>query len=178
MDLGATVCTSRKPQCLICPVLVICKAFAQGEPEKYPVKSKKLKRSIKHLSLLWAQKPDGSIWLERRPASGMWGGLYCLPVFEDEEALLAFLSGRGHSSIKILPAFKQVLTNKDMYLSPVIVGFSASQKMPLTDSSAQGGWFLTDQWQALGLPAPIRKLFENESDCSGFSAKRPARDGV
>ena len=164
MDLGATVCTSRKPQCLLCPVQAICKAFAQGEPEKYPVKTKKLKRSVKHLSLLWAQKSDGSVWLDRRPASGIWGGLYCLPVFESEEALLAVLSGRNHSRIQYLPSFKHVLTHKDMYLSPVMVGFSASQKMPFTDSSAQGGWFLPDQWQVLGLPAPIRKLLENESD--------------
>ena len=101
MDLGATIYTSRKPQCLICPVQKICKGFAQGEPEKYPVKTKKLKRSVEHLSLLWAQKPDGSVWLERRSESGIWGGLYCLPVFENQEALMAFLPARNRARTQL-----------------------------------------------------------------------------
>ena len=89
MDLGATVCTSRKPHCLICPVRDVCKGYAQGAPEKYPVKTKKLKRSVEHLSLLWAQKPDGSVWLERRPETGVWGGLYCLPVFANSHNMIS-----------------------------------------------------------------------------------------
>lgn len=164
MDLGATICTTRKPQCLICPVQAICQGFAQGEPEKFPVKTKKLKRSVDHLSLLWAQKPDGSVWLERRPASGIWGGLYCLPVFENQEMLLAYLPARNRSRTQLMPTFKHVLTHKDMHLSPLIVGFTASQKMPSTNIDAPGKWFLPDQWQLLGLPAPIRKLLENEPD--------------
>ncbi len=162
MDLGATICTSRKPQCLICPVQKICKGFAQGEPEKYPVKSKKLKRSVEHLSLLWAQKPDGSVWLERRPESGIWGGLYCLPVFENQEKLLAFLPARNRSRTQQLPTFKHVLTHKDMHLSPFIAEFFESQKMPSTDSLAVGNWFFPEALAALGLPAPIRKLLEKE----------------
>jgi A/G-specific adenine glycosylase len=162
MDLGATICTSRKPQCLICPVQKICKGFAQGEPEKYPVKTKKLKRSVEHLSLLWAQKPDGSVWLERRPESGIWGGLYCLPVFENQEALLAFLPARNRTRTQLLPTFKHVLTHKDMHLSPLMAGFFDNQKMPLTNGLLSGGWFLPDEIAAMGLPAPIRKLLEKE----------------
>ena len=159
MDLGATICTSRKPQCMVCPVQDMCLAFAEGAPEKYPVKTKKLKRSIDRLSLLWAQRSDGAVWLERRPESGIWGGLYCLPVFENEAALFAVLSARSRSRVHCLPAFKHVLTHKDMYLSPVLVGFSAHQKMPSTEGVV-GSWFLPGQWPLLGLPAPIRKLLE------------------
>ncbi len=159
MDLGATICTSRKPQCLICPVQDMCLAFAEGAPEKYPVKAKKLKRSAEHLSLLWAERPDGAVWLERRPASGIWGGLYCLPVFENDDALLAFLPARSRSRVQRLPVFKHVLTHKDMHLSPVIAGFSVHQKIPSADDVV-GGWFLPGEWPLLGLPAPIRKLLE------------------
>lgn len=162
MDLGATICTSRKPQCLLCPVHSICQGFAQGEPEKYPVKSKKLKRGVEHLSLLWAQKPDGSVWLERRPASGIWGGLYCMPVFENQDSLLAFLPVRNRSRTQLLPTFKHVLTHKDMHLSPLIAGFFKNQKMPTTNGVVLGNWFLPDAWTALGLPAPIRNLLEKE----------------
>ena len=164
MDLGATVCTSRKPRCLVCPVQGICEGYAQGEPEKYPVKTKKLKRSVDRLSLLWAQKPDGSVWLERRPETGIWGGLYCLPVFASIEALLTSLPERSRSRVQYLPPFKHVLTHKDMHLSPVITRFSASQDMSSTDAIKRGRWFLPGQWQLTGLPAPIRKLLEAEPD--------------
>ncbi len=164
MDLGATVCTSRKPQCLICPVQGICLGYAQGEPEKYPVKTKKLKRTVEHLSLLWAQKPDGSVWLERRPAQGIWGGLYCVPVFTSEQALLDFLPAHSRSQLQFLSSFKHVLTNKDMHLSPVIAKFSATPKMLSHSATEAGRWFLPDEWPQLGLPAPIRKLLETEPD--------------
>ena len=159
MDLGATICTRRKPQCLICPVQDMCRGFAQGVPEKYPVKTKKLKRSAEHLSLLWAERPDGAVWLERRPGSGIWGGLYCLPVFENEEALMACVPARSRSRVQHLPTFKHVLTHKDMHLSPVLAGFSAHQTM-LSTHGVVGSWFLPGQWPLLGLPAPIRKLLE------------------
>lgn len=161
MDLGATICTRRKPQCLICPVQKMCQSFALGEPEKYPVKTKKLKRSVEHLSLLWAKKADGSVWLERRPASGIWGGLYCLPIFENQEALAAFLPARNRLKTRHLPTFKHVLTHKDMYLSPLISEFSATQKKPSPNANIVGNWFLPEAVVALGLPAPIRKLLEN-----------------
>ena len=163
MDLGATLCTTRKPQCLICPVQDICQGFAEGQPEKYPVKTKKLKRSVEDLSLLWAQRPDGSVWLERRPESGIWGGLYCLPVFKTDEALLAFLPIGNASNLKALPTFKHVLTHKDLYLSPLVFRLPENQTMPLACEAAVGGWFLPGVWRELGLPAPIRKLLGNHN---------------
>ena len=160
MDLGATLCTPRNPQCLICPVQDLCKGFAKGSPEKYPVKTRKLKRSVEHLTLLWAERADGSVWLERRPASGVWGGLYCLPIFENEGVLLAYLPTLIRERIKHLATFKHVLTHKDMHLSPIKVQYSARQKMPASSQEPQGQWFLADEWPKLGLPAPIRKLLE------------------
>ena len=180
MDLGATICLTRKPQCLVCPVQSLCQAFAQGKPETYPVKTKKIKRSRQYLSLLWALRPDGAVWLERRPESGIWGGLYCLPVFESEATLLAFLPKRRHCRLQALPPFKHVLTHKDLYLSPMVAEFTAHQKMPLTltHDAAVGKWFLPDAWPALGLPAPIRKLLENDPQGDVVSGQRQARGGA
>ncbi len=173
MDLGATICTTQRPQCLICPVQGICQAYAQGQPEKYPVKTKKLKRSVEHLSLLLAQKLDGSVWLERRPESGIWGGLHCLPVFETEAALLAVLPVRSHPGLQYLLSFKHVLTHKDMHLSPVAAAFSASQKMSTKLGNASGRWVLPGEWPTMGLPAPIRKLLESHPNSA-----HPARGDV
>ena len=167
MDLGATVCTLRKPQCTVCPVRDLCQGFSDGEPEKYPIKTRKLKRSAQILVLLWAQRPDGSVWLERRPTSGIWGGLYCLPVFESYDALKACIPAHLRARMETLTPVKHVLTHKDLHLCPVMVGFSATHDQPLraldSPSEAAGGWFAAGDWPNLGLPAPIRKLLQKES---------------
>ncbi|WP_332777449.1 A/G-specific adenine glycosylase [Polaromonas sp.] len=160
MDLGATICSLRQPQCAVCPVQAMCQGLRTGEPEKYPVKTRKLKRSSQALSLLWAQRPDGSVWLERRATPGIWGGLYCLPVFDSEADLCAALPQRLRARLEPLQPFVHVLTHKDLYLSPVLVGFSEKQAMPsaLSKPAFGGAWFGPQTWPELGLPAPIRKL--------------------
>ncbi|MDB5932089.1 MAG: A/G-specific DNA-adenine glycosylase [Polaromonas sp.] len=166
MDLGATICTGRQPKCLLCPVQNLCSALAGGNPEKYPVKTRKLKRSAQALSLLWAQKPDGSVWLEKRPDAGIWGGLYCLPVFGSDEELKSRLPPSLDHRFEALPTFVHVLTHKDLHLSPWIAGFEADQPMPvaLACENRPAGWFSPAAWPALGLPAPIRKLLAQ--DCA------------
>ncbi len=164
MDLGATVCSARQPQCSRCPVQNCCRGFASGEPGKYPVKTRKLKRSDQALSLLWARRPDGSVWLEKRPATGIWGGLYCLPVFDSDVALKALLSQSVSARLEPLTKFVHVLTHKDLHLSPWLAGFRANQAIPKTmiPKTGDGAWFGPAQWPTLGLPAPIRKLLARE----------------
>ncbi|SFC51831.1 A/G-specific DNA-adenine glycosylase [Polaromonas sp. OV174] len=164
MDLGATVCTGRQPQCLLCPVQTLCGAFAAGEPDKYPVKTRKLKRSAQALSLLWAQKPDGSVWLEKRSSTGIWGGLYCLPVFDSDDELKALLPPNLQNRFEPLPQVVHVLTHKDLYLSPWIAGFGEGQAMPqaMVSEARPGAWFSPTAWPDLGLPAPIRKLLAQD----------------
>jgi A/G-specific adenine glycosylase len=153
MDLGATVCLPRNPQCLLCPVADLCVARQQGRPDDYPVRSRKLKRSAQSLWLLHAQAPDGSVWLEKRPASGIWAGLYCLPVFDSRDELAGALPPRARAGLRDDPAFLHVLTHKDLYLHPV-----GARVKSLALDQQQGAWFGAAQWPQLGLPAPIRRL--------------------
>ena len=153
MDLGATVCVQRNPQCLLCPVSDSCVARGQGRAQEYPVKSRKLKRSSQSLWLLHAQSPDGAVWLEKRPGTGIWAGLYCMPVFKSRDDLAAALASKTRSGLRDDPAFLHVLTHKDLYLHPV-----AAQVTAAALNKGLGGWFDAGQWPALGLPAPIRKL--------------------
>jgi A/G-specific adenine glycosylase len=60
----------------------LCRGFAAGDPGKYPVKTRKLKRSAQALSLLWAQRPDGSVWLEKRPGRGFGAGFIACPCLK------------------------------------------------------------------------------------------------
>ena len=165
MDLGATLCTGRQPKCLLCPVQAMCRGQAQGTPEKYPVKTRKLKRGTESLSLLWAQRPDGSVWLEKRPSTGIWSGLYCLPVFESDAAFRSLLPESLKGRVEALPTFVHVLTHKNLHLAPWIAGFDADQPMPpaLVSEAHPAAWFGPEAWPALGLPAPIRKLLAQDA---------------
>lgn len=153
MDLGATVCLARKPNCLLCPLQQACRARAQGEPERFPVKSRKLKRSAQSLWMLQARSQDGAIWLEKRPSPGVWAGLYCLPLFDSREALARALPAAAREEAQDAPAFVHVLTHKDLHLHPVQA--RVARKALRRD---EGGWFSAQQWPALGLPAPVRRL--------------------
>ncbi|MFL6693754.1 MAG: A/G-specific adenine glycosylase [Ramlibacter sp.] len=155
MDLGATICLARSPSCLLCPLQTACTGKAQGEPERFPVKTRKLKRSAQSLWLLHAQAQDGAVWLEKRPTPGVWAGLYCLPVFDSREALAEALPMSADDEVHDAPAFVHVLTHKDLHLHPVQA--SVQRKSLRRD---EGGWFTPQQWPSLGLPAPVRKLLE------------------
>lgn len=152
MDIGATVCLPRNPSCLICPVEPVCAAAREGRPEAYPVKTRKLKRSAQSLWLLHAQSADGAVWLQKRPTPGVWGGLYCLPLFDSRDALADAVPLAVRENLRDAPAFLHVLTHKDLHLHPV------QAELPPAWQGVEGGWFGPGQWSQLGLPAPVRKL--------------------
>ena len=79
MDLGAGVCTPRRPNCPACPLSTFCTAFAEGAPEAYPIKPRKKAnpRRLGHVFVLLNQK--GEVLTERRPARGLLGGMLGLP---------------------------------------------------------------------------------------------------
>jgi A/G-specific adenine glycosylase len=155
MDLGATVCSPKKPSCLLCPVQSRCAAAQAGNPERYPVRTRKLKRSSQSIWLLWLRRADGAVWLAPRPTPGVWAGLQCFPLFDDEASLLAALPAPLHAAVEMLPVFTHVLTHKDLFMHPARMDVA-----PTAIDLGVGSWFLPAQWAAAGLPAPVRKLLE------------------
>lgn len=155
MDLGATLCLPRQPQCGACPVQEDCGALQLGAPQDFPVRSRKLKRSARSVWLLWARNRADAVWLQRRPAPGVWAGLYCLPWFDSREALVEQVPAPYRTALQDAQAVKHVLTHMDLHLHPVRVDLPA-------DAAAlpAGQWFGADQWPQLGLPAPVRVLLQ------------------
>lgn len=85
MDLGATICTPRRPACAICPLRPHCAAFHEGDPERYPVKPPKAARPRRTGTAFWLEH-DGHVLLVRRPASGLLGGMLALPTESPAQA--------------------------------------------------------------------------------------------
>ncbi|OIN90883.1 MAG: A/G-specific adenine glycosylase [Comamonadaceae bacterium CG1_02_60_18] len=157
MDLGATVCTPKLPRCADCPLRPHCQAALLQYPEKFPVKTRKLKRSAQTLWLLVAHTAQGAVWLSRQPAPGVWGGLYCVPLFDSRQSLLAALPVGAKECTDDVPPFKHVLTHKDLYLHPVRLMLPADGA-----PDAAGAWVQPSRWPALGLPAAVRKLLNDQ----------------
>jgi A/G-specific adenine glycosylase len=80
MDLGATICTPRKPRCALCPWREDCAAFRAGDAEDYPHKTPKAERPVQHTVAYWMTLPDGSVLLRRRPERGLLGGMMEIPT--------------------------------------------------------------------------------------------------
>lgn len=135
MDLGATVCVRSRPQCGHCPVQADCVAHAQGRPQDFPVKSRRMKRGVRSSVLLMALRPGmPQVLLQRRPPSGIWGGLWTLPVFDDEAQLEAALAMTAVTAVPVvgsaegqpqtgpaweaLPTVHHALTHLDWALQP------------------------------------------------------------
>ena len=163
MDLGAGICLPRNPNCLLCPLQEACVARRDGNPQDYPVRTRKLKRSAQAWWLLLRQDGEGRLWLERRPPIGIWAGLYCPPVYDSRAALDEALQLHASCDARDLPAFTHVLTHRDLHLHPVLAR-DATPQPNAHCAEQQSGWFAPAQWPALGLPAPVRKLLASLGD--------------
>ena len=78
MDLGATICTARTPRCLLCPLAAHCAGYREGRAELYPVKPARAAKPERRGTAWWIEH-SGTVWLVRRPAKGMLGGMRALP---------------------------------------------------------------------------------------------------
>lgn len=80
MDMGATLCVRRNPNCQLCPLKANCIAHAQGREMDYPVKAKKKPKPSKFSNALIIENAQGDILWLQRPDNGIWGGLWSLPL--------------------------------------------------------------------------------------------------
>ncbi|OYT99146.1 MAG: A/G-specific adenine glycosylase [Burkholderiales bacterium PBB1] len=160
MDLGATLCSVRAPQCLLCPVRELCVAATTQTQASFPVKTRKLKRGKREHVWLWLCWRN-RMWLVQRPELGVWAGLWSLPEFDNATDFERHRAGwPGHA--ETLAAFKHVLTHLDWTLHPVRWTLPAdldeAQAAAIVAAWPTGRWFTHDEALAAGLPAPLRKL--------------------
>ncbi|HEY8578354.1 MAG TPA: A/G-specific adenine glycosylase [Beijerinckiaceae bacterium] len=79
MDLGATICTPRKPACALCPLNELCAARAAQTQELYPVKAPKAARPARRGAIFYARRADGTVLVRTRPPRGLLGGMTEFP---------------------------------------------------------------------------------------------------
>lgn len=160
MDLGASLCSRSRPQCSECPVSADCQAYASGEQARYPGKKPKKTLPVKQCQMLLIEHPDGGILLEKRPPSGIWGGLWSLPELatdaDPEDFLLQRLNGSGEPTA--LTPLRHTFSHYHLDIQPVHIQLKRAPTVIMEDQQAL--WYNGGP-QQLGLAAPVKKLLDS-----------------
>lgn len=159
MDLGATVCTRSKPKCPSCPLKVDCIGFKQDQPEKYPGKKPKKVLRVKTIQLLILKNEHNHILLEERPSVGIWGGLWSFPELEHIEDARAFCTKAFGHVLDCVPmaSFRHTFSHYHLEITPVYINITQRHRQVAEN---QQQWLKPQEWEALGLPAPVKKLLD------------------
>ena len=150
MDLGATICKPRKPLCSKCPVSRNCKANLCNDQESFPQKKARTIRPEKSLAFLAYRNEKGEIYLAKRPAKGIWGGLWSFEECEDTKiAITAAIKEHNleASIVSSLPKFKHSFTHYSLWIRPVIISSPSLEKN-----------YHNINKLALGVPTPVKKI--------------------
>ncbi len=157
MDLGATLCTRSRPACAICPLQQDCVAHSTQRQAELPVRKPAATkaRRVRRVVALVAVGSAG-VWLEQRPAKGIWGGLWSLPEFVDEAAALGehgFAKAAQLRQARLWGTVFHSFTHYDLELVPWVLPVTGQpQRTPA------GLWYNGAPEMRLGLPAPVEKL--------------------
>ncbi len=159
MDLGATLCTRSRPRCGDCPLASHCAALASGRVADFP--SARPKRVLPRRStfFLVIENVSGEVLLERRPASGIWGGLWCFPEMDDEGALATRLAALGLRDGRIaarLPNIAHSFTHFHLEIRPLRVS-ADTRAFEVRDDDALR-WYSSADSTRIGLSAPVTRL--------------------
>ena len=163
MDLGATLCTRSKPQCTRCPLQDICIAHATGRTAELP--QRKLRRAIPERQVTLLVLLDGRhVLLERRPPSGIWGGLLSLPELPEGAAVDAYVERvfgtqtalAAVSAVSSAPTFLHTFTHFRLHITPLLCHVRA------TPRAMEPGlhWLDAVALRDAAVPTPVRRILD------------------
>ena len=153
MDLGSGICTSRAPKCLLCPIRAFCEGFAQGAPERLPVKAKKAAKPQRYGTIFWLER-DGQVLLVRRPDTGLLGGMRAFPTGAWGEAAPGFEDAPAQADWRMLDeTVAHGFTHFDLQLTLAVATVEAHQPHVPTASE----WWPIDDLDTAGLPTVFAK---------------------
>jgi A/G-specific adenine glycosylase len=153
MDLGSSICTTRSPKCLLCPLSDHCAARAAGEPERLPIKAPKKAKPQRIGRAYWIERGSGDgreVWLVTRQGTGMLGGMRALP----DDGWTAQADGTGDPPIigdwRLLGAVSHVFTHAALTLTVM-------QLQREQTPGHQGEWWPVSRLEDAGLPTLFAK---------------------
>ncbi|TIQ34981.1 MAG: A/G-specific adenine glycosylase [Mesorhizobium sp.] len=156
MDLGATICTPRRPRCMLCPVREDCSAILAGDPERFPVRLPKDDKPLRRGAAFVAERDDGAILLRKRPDKGLLGGMTEVPT----TAWTARVDGATTEDAAPFPADWR----RAGRISHVFTHFALELEVfhAHIEGDAPGGhfWSLAHEISGEALPTVMKKVIE------------------
>lgn len=161
MDLGATLCTRSHPNCRKCPWKTYCTAYAQENPTKYPIKKLGKTKPHKFTFMLLLKNSKGEVLLEKRPPSGIWGGLWSFPQMTDESEIekrcrTEFACKVSH--LKKGKPLRHVFSHYTLNIQPIEARASLLKNVCL--ETPRQIWYNSSEELPGGFAAPILKLLQ------------------
>ncbi|MEQ8486561.1 MAG: A/G-specific adenine glycosylase [Pseudomonadales bacterium] len=162
MDLGATVCTRSRPRCDACPLRERCAALAADAVARLPERKPRRDKPVRSARMFVITDPQGRCLLERRPARGLWGGLWTPPERPAETTVPALCGEFGIDQEAVADSrgaepFRHSFTHFHLDIEPVYVRLTR----PATGVAERDDvhWYAADD--ALGLSAPAVRLLRS-----------------
>lgn len=167
MDLGATICMRGKPRCTVCPLHSHCHAYEFGMTKEIPAAKPQKSLPVRQATVLVLQT-EQQVFLQKRPSPGIWGGLWSLPELNGlavEEDILQFCRQQLRlTGVKLLhygDRFRHTFSHFHLDILPVFL--SVLKKPTRVADGEQTIWYNLNDAQAIGLPAPIKRILNNVS---------------
>src|SRR5690606_36680605 len=155
MDLGATVCVRSRPLCAVCPMHDDCTARREGLQAVLPTPRPRKERPLRQSVAAIVQREDGAVLLEKRPPTGLWGGLWTFPQFDSQALAADWVDSRfaGASDARqMLAPYAHVFTHFDLQLLPILVQLHGPA-LAATESSGYC-WYDVRRPARIGLTKP------------------------
>lgn len=159
MDLGATLCTRSKPDCVNCPFRSDCQGYATGEPTLFPHRKAKKEKPVKESCFLLLENRDGDILLEKRPATGIWGGLWALPECETTSDIDHIAARYGCEVLDWEASEPSRHTFSHYHLDYTPIHVEVHSKGQIMEAGRQV-WYNPRTELTLGTAAPVLKLLK------------------
>ena len=156
MDLGATICTPKKPLCLYCPMQQHCQAHAQGLEQELPFKKAKKPVPVKSAQVLLIKSQDEWLW-QQRPNSGLWGGLWSLPIIEEPIEFEQMCQRLGLKSMTQTAEITHSFTHFTWQLKAFAFEIESDQQEHLS-IELDATWMSPQQAIDTGIPTAMKKL--------------------
>jgi A/G-specific adenine glycosylase len=157
MDLGATLCIRRAPSCVSCPVIKSCVGFREGRVEALPGKSEKRTVPRRQTRMLIIRKGQ-DVLLERRPSTGIWGGLWSFPELTiDADIAQTLLTRYGFNirEMQDLPPIEHGFTHFSLTIFPVEI---VPTKISLRAMEPGVIWLSLEDALTAAIPAPVKRI--------------------
>ncbi|NMF89170.1 A/G-specific adenine glycosylase [Aromatoleum petrolei] len=172
MDLGATLCTRGKPACGRCPMTPICVALREECVGELPAARPKKAVPQRHARVA-VIVAGGEVLLERRPPTGIWGGLLALPEIPADEADAArwveARYGLAARAARPLPVLNHTFTHFRLEMTPVLVEVERRQTLAADDDHR---WLARGALADAGLPTPVRRILADLAAAPGETPQR------